>query len=226
MMSSIDGGDKRSTFAGWPWGIGLLVIALGVSFAYLNNDLWAEGKSHPATGRGAPDFDLVRLIPAPSGYRDDSDEPLGLPESVDLQGRVTLLHFWGTWCPPCRAEFPELLKMTRDFVEQPQFRWVNVSCGSAVENDLEELRDSTLRFYRSFGMGEPETFADPQGMTRVSLSRQLQGDMAYPTTVLIDGDGLIAGVWIGYSPQGVAQMRRLTQDLMGRLTPPVMLSSL
>ena len=225
-MSSNDNVGKRSTFVGWPWGIVLLVVALGVAFAYLNDNLWAEGKSHPATGRDAPTFDLVRLIPAPNGYHDGSGEPLGLPESTELQGRVTLLHFWGTWCPPCRAEFPELWKMTRDFADQPHFRWVNVSCGSAVETDLDELRDSTLRFYRSFGMGEPETFADPQGLTRVSLSRQLQEDMAYPTTVLIDGDGLIAGVWIGYTPQGVNQMRRLTQDLMGQLKPPAMLTSL
>ncbi|MDP1896768.1 MAG: TlpA disulfide reductase family protein, partial [Sulfurimicrobium sp.] len=29
----------------------------------------------------------------------------------DLRGKVLLVHFWGTWCPPCRNEMPELQKL-------------------------------------------------------------------------------------------------------------------
>lgn len=201
---------------GIPWGIVILVTALVGAFAYLNQNLWDDGDSHPATGRPAPSLQLVRLIPSPqSGLRTDEDGiQSAANKPIELAGHVTLLHFWGTWCPPCRLEFPELWKMTRGFVDQPKFRWLNVSCGGASEEDLETLREETLAFYRKNGIGEPETFADPTGMSRLSLSQQLDVSMAYPTTLLIGADGRIAGVWIGYSPQGISQMHRLTQDLL------------
>ena len=41
----------------------------------------------------------------------------------DYQGKAVLLHFWATWCPPCRAELPELNKLAAELAESPDSKF-------------------------------------------------------------------------------------------------------
>ena len=52
----------------------------------------------------------VRPLPAIDLERSDGSTL----RSAELRGRPVLLHFWATWCPPCRDELPELLQLARD----------------------------------------------------------------------------------------------------------------
>src|SRR5262249_27356219 len=52
----------------------------------------------PARSDPAPSFDLP----------DVEGRPVRL---ADQRGRLTLLNFWGTWCPPCQQEIPDLVRM-------------------------------------------------------------------------------------------------------------------
>jgi thiol-disulfide isomerase/thioredoxin len=52
---------------------------------------------------------LPRAIPAPAFTLQDGD---GNPVSLaDYKGKVILLNFWGTWCPPCRREMPSMERL-------------------------------------------------------------------------------------------------------------------
>ncbi|MBZ0106850.1 MAG: TlpA family protein disulfide reductase [Sulfuricella denitrificans] len=71
------------------------------------NTLWrpyrnrAEAaKSGTGSARGERFFDLAIKSPAGKAMK-----------LSDLRGKVLLVHFWGTWCPPCRNEMPELEKL-------------------------------------------------------------------------------------------------------------------
>ena len=83
----------------------------------------------------------------------------------DLEGHVTLLNFWGTWCPPCVAEFPHLSELAEKFAANPKFRFYPVSCGGGGSDAvLNELRSETEAFLRTH-QSELATYADQDGTT-------------------------------------------------------------
>lgn len=195
---------------GTRWGMLLLVALLAATFVYFRRPSAGVPNSHPAVGQTAPRLSsLVPLLP-------ETADPAPQDE-LAVDGRVTLLHIWGTWCPPCRLEFPELAKMAQELSVQPGFQFANISTGGEIENDLPGLRAETLEFYGKINAGQLVTYADRDGTVRQAVSQTLGESMAYPTTVVIAGDGKIAGVWIGYSPSGVSEMRAMIDRLLKEL---------
>jgi len=73
-------------------------------------------------GNEAPDFSA----------RDISGRTVKLSE---LKGKVVLLDFWATWCPPCRVEIPHLLELNRKFKDE-DFVLISVS----LDRDLQAAR--------------------------------------------------------------------------------------
>ena len=109
----------------------------------------------------APDFSITT----------DSGETLTL---AGLEGKVVLLDFWATWCPPCVASVGELRDLRQKWPEE-RLALVSVS----VDRDEPAWR----RFVASHGMTWPQ-YRDSDGR----LTRAF-GVSGYPTYVLIDGDG-------------------------------------
>jgi thiol-disulfide isomerase/thioredoxin len=124
----------------------------------------------------------------------------------EFAGKVTLLNFWGTWCPPCRRELPGIARLAARLADEPRFQLIAVSCGPGGGDDLREITASTKAFLESQKI-PIDAWADPDGFARMAVAESLAFE-AFPTTYLIGPDGRVAAAWVGYRPRDEADMAR------------------
>jgi thiol-disulfide isomerase/thioredoxin len=107
----------------------------------------------------------------------------GKPLSVaSRKGKVLMLDFWATWCPPCRAELPNVIQVYKKHHDQG-FEIIGVS----LDSDRDSL-DTFLK--KQDGMTWPQYF-DGQGWTNNLAVKY--GVESIPFAVLIGPDGKIIG---------------------------------
>ena len=157
------------------------------------------GAEHPAVGTPVS---VVRLQPLTAGA-----EPIS---AADIEGKVTLLNYWGPWCGYCEVEFPHLVEMVEHFEKNPDFKFLSISC-PANPSDSGSLAAETEDFLKRFDADFP-AYTDDDGVSRRHLIEAAQlGDygFGYPATVVLGRDGKIRGMWVGYMPGWEKQMRRV-----------------
>lgn len=183
-----------------------MVLLLLASY-WLQPD-FARSGAGPAVGKPAPSLNLVSL-PTSDDAASATDTQFGFATD-----QVTVLHFWGTWCSPCRRELPELAELQRELSTNPKFRFIAVSCPGFDDRSLDTLAQRTREFYKTHQIELP-TYADPDTSSRRSVLDLMQREaMAYPTTILIDPQGIIQATWVGIPPGGVDTIRdKITQLL-------------
>ena len=106
----------------------------------------------------------------------------GFPPLADADlraGQVTVVNFWASWCPPCRAEHPVLLKMAASGI-----RVAGVNFKDTAAQATEYLTEGGNPF---FGLG-----FDPKGRVAIDW-----GITAPPETFIIGGDGRVLFKFIG-----------------------------
>ncbi len=148
--------------------------------------VWLGRDQSKLIGQRLEDVDLQPLL--------NSSTPItGQPWS----DRVVVLHFWGTWCGPCRIEYPEFDALQNRFRSDASVRFISVSCSGGPERDLEELRQETQDFLASINP-KAEIYSDRTAYTRVQLARMMASQgLGYPTTLVIDRGGIIREAWVG-----------------------------
>ncbi|MDR2072345.1 MAG: TlpA family protein disulfide reductase [Spirochaetaceae bacterium] len=93
-----------------------------------------------------------------------------------LKGKVVLLNFWATWCPPCRTEMPSMETLYRRFKNR-NFEILAVDCA--------ERTPDVQRFVRS------NNYSFPVALDSSGEISSLYGITGLPTTYILDRDGRI-----------------------------------
>jgi peroxiredoxin len=134
-----------------------------------------EGGDEPSKaleGKPAPDF----------AAKDLTDKQVALK---DLKGKVVIVDFWATWCPPCREGLPHVDKVYQAFKDKGVV---------ALAVDVQETKDKVQQFVTE----NKFTFTallDSDG--KVSEKYKVSG---IPQTVIIGKDGNVKNVFVGTGP--------------------------
>ena len=140
-----------------------------------------------AVGQPAPDFALL----TPDGQT---------MQLSDFKGHPVLLNFWATWCGPCAIEMPALEQIYRKYQDQGLVV-LGVNQGETGDRVAQYLKSNNLSF--------PSVLD-----TDTNIARQYRVT-GYPTTWLVDADGMLRQVRRG-AFLDVSQVERMVADVVAR----------
>jgi thiol-disulfide isomerase/thioredoxin len=120
---------------------------------------------------------------------------------ADYEGKVVLVNFWATWCPPCRKEMPSLERLYQQFKDQPFM----VLAVNQWETD-----DHVFSY-----MGELNVFPEfPILFDSESTISEAYGVRGLPTSVIIDQHGRIRYRAVGGREFDHPEMVKLISELL------------
>ncbi len=126
---------------------------------------------------------------------------------ANYKGKVVLLDFYATWCDPCRAETPELVRLHQQYGGQG-LRIIGLNVGG--EDDRAEVPAYVKDFGIQYELGFPEDeFADDC----------LSDNQNIPQAFLFDRSGNMVKRFVGYSEDSGAEIERLVKSSLTSGSP-------
>ena len=116
--------------------------------------------------------------------------------TASLKGKVVIINFWATWCPPCRAEIPDLIKLQQKYKDQLQI--IGIS-------DDDDPPATVKKWAGEHGMNYPIVMSNDQ------LRKVFVGVSALPTSFVLNRESkmMIRHVGMLQAPVTEAETRRL-----------------
>lgn len=105
----------------------------------------------------------------------------------DFKGKVLIIDFWATWCPPCKAEIPDFIDLYKTYQKKGL-----VILGIALDD-----KEKVSKFAKDYNINYPIVIGDQ------SISALYGGITGIPTTFIIDRKGVIKAVHVGYKTKDV-----------------------
>lgn len=147
-----------------------LLVFLGiVFFLFRGLSLDPSARESALLGREFPSFSLSTL----------GDPNMSVDESI-LDGQISLVNFWASWCPTCEKEMPQLRELGKRGV-----RLIGV--------DYKDTRKQGLKFLEGYEDFYEVNIFDPDGDLGFEL-----GVYGIPETFLVDADGIVRYKHVGY----------------------------
>jgi len=156
----------------------------------------------PAADEAAADTEKVTLrffrnpAPAPAFTARDLDGRQ--VSTAAFRGKVVLINFWATWCPPCRAEIPDLVALQEKYRDQLQIIGV-----SEDEGPL----DGVKRFAADHHINYPVVMTSPE------IEKMFPGIGALPTSFIVNRDARIVQKHVGMLTKRITEYE--TRHLAG-----------
>lgn len=148
---------------------------------------YLSSTAHAGSGGACPAFALLAAAPgignqstankaAPEWRLKDLD---GKPVKLsDFKGKVVILNFWATWCPPCRQEIPDFIALQKQYADKGLV---------IVGVSLDEGGPALVKpFVKKMGINYPIVMGDQK------TAAAYGGIQVVPTTFVIDKNGKIA----------------------------------
>jgi thiol-disulfide isomerase/thioredoxin len=118
------------------------------------------------------------------------------------KGKIIVVNFWATWCPPCREEMPELSLL------QQEYKNKNVVVLGIAEDELALVKE----YLQSSPVTYPIYIADNENM---NLGSSIGNDKAVlPYTVIINADGIVIDTFFGRITKSL--LEKSIQNLLPR----------
>jgi peroxiredoxin len=149
--------------------------------------LACTGASARSVAKPAPAFELPDL----SG---------GKVSLTSLQGKVIVLDFWATWCGPCIAEIPDY----KDFWSKNRSRGVEVIGVVLESGEPQEIVD----FVREHQIPYRQLLGDDK------VAEAFGADQGLPTTLVIDGKGVIRSKTLGSLPNKFRKLQDAVDEAL------------
>jgi thiol-disulfide isomerase/thioredoxin len=127
---------------------------------------------------------------------------------ADLRGKVVIVDYWGTWCPPCRAEVPHFVALRKELGDKLAvvgMTWEHDRNGEAVIGGIK-------RFQAEVGIDYPLALIGSPDLQKVP------GLEAFPTTLFIDKQGRVRAKEVGL--RDLDALRAIVQALDAEPAPP------
>jgi thiol-disulfide isomerase/thioredoxin len=118
--------------------------------------------------------------------------------TASLRGKVVLINFWATWCPPCRAEIPDLVALQEKYKDRLQIIGISE----------DEVAPAVVkRFAVEHKMNYPIVMTSPE------LERMFPGVSALPTSFIVDRQSRVVQKHVGMLRPGMTEQE--TRALAG-----------
>lgn len=167
---------------------GFFIAAVLMLFVFNNFD-YLIGKDEP-NGPYPPTYTPQaqdKSVPAP-GFSLQTPDGKTVKLS-DYKGKVVIIDFWATWCPPCRKGIPDLVSLKNEYGKKG-FEIIGISVDR-------ETKDEVVPFMKNQKINYPVVFGN------TTVYNQYGGISSIPTSVIIDKKGNIVATHVGLMPKSV-----------------------